>query len=78
MIDIETAYQQIGKNVKKYRKQKGLTQLELELAFAMGYDSVSLVSMAETYNRKKHFNIEHLLKISQILDIDICDFFENI
>jgi transcriptional regulator with XRE-family HTH domain len=76
MIDIETAYQQIGKNVKKYRKQKGLTQLEL--AFAMGYDSVSLVSMAETYNRKKHFNIEHLLKISQILDIDICDFFENI
>ena len=37
----------------------------------MNYKSVSLVSAAELYKNKKHFNIEHLYKISKILEIDI-------
>ena len=65
-------YNIIGKNVAKYRKAKGLSQLDLSLA--MGYKSVSVVSGAEVYYNKTHFNIEHLLKISQILDVDICEF----
>ena len=55
--------------------QKNMTQLEL--ALEMGYRSVSLVSAAELYTRKKHFNIEHLYKISKILDVPIEIFFIN-
>ena len=66
----------IGKNVKKYRLQKGLSQLDL--AFEMGYKSVSIISMSEVNTRNKHFNIEHLLKISKILDIDVCCLFDGL
>lgn len=70
-----TLYKTIGKNVKKFRTQKGLTQLELSLE--MGYKSVSLVSAAELYTNSKHFNIEHLQKISKILNVPIASFFEE-
>ncbi|MGJ0360192.1 helix-turn-helix domain-containing protein [Aliarcobacter cryaerophilus] len=65
-------YKIIGQNVTKYRKEKGLSQLDLSLA--MGYKSVSVVSGAEIYYNGKHFNLEHLLKISQILNIEISEF----
>lgn len=73
-LSTEELYQIIGKNVAKIRKEKGLSQLELSLQ--MGYKSVSIVSGAEVYYNGKHFNLEHLLKISQILDVNICDFFK--
>ena len=65
-------YKIIGQNVAKYRKEKGLSQLDLSLA--MGYKSVSVVSGAEIYYNGKHFNLEHLLKISQILNIEVSEF----
>ncbi len=67
---IEEFYKLIGQNVKKYRIEKNMTQLEL--THEMGLKSVSLVSAAELYTNKTHFNIEHLHKISRILEIDIC------
>lgn len=73
-ITPEQLYKTIGKNVAKYRKEKKLSQLELSLK--MGYKSVSVVSGAEIYYNGKHFNLEQLLKISQILEIDLCDFFK--
>lgn len=73
-ITPEKLYKQIGQNVAKYRKEKGLSQLDLSLA--MGYKSVSVVSGAEIYYNGKHFNIEHLLKISQILKVEISEFFK--
>ena len=73
-LSTEELYQIIGKNVAKIRKEKGLSQLDLSLQ--MGYKSVSIVSGAEVYYNGKHFNLEHLLKISQILDVNICDFFK--
>jgi len=66
-------YQTIGKNVAVYRKAKCLSQLDLSLQ--MGYKSVSVVSGAEICYGDKHFNLEQLLKISQILNVDLCDFF---
>jgi len=69
-------HKKIGQNVKKYREQRGMTQLELSLE--MGNKSVSLVSAAENFTNKKHFNIEHLYKISKILNVHISVFFENI
>ena len=73
-LSADELYQIIGKNVAKIRKEKGLSQLDLSLQ--MGYKSVSIVSGAEIYYNGKHFNLEHLLKISQILDVNICDFFK--
>lgn len=63
-------YQTIGKNVAAYRKAKGLSQLDLSLQ--MGYKSVSVVSGAEICYGDKHFNLEQLLKISQILEVELC------
>ncbi|MGJ0316869.1 helix-turn-helix domain-containing protein [Aliarcobacter cryaerophilus] len=68
----EELYKIVGQNVAKFRKQKGLSQLDLSLA--MGYKSVSVISGAEIYYNGKHFNLEHLLKISQILNIEISEF----
>ena len=68
-------YKKIGSNVAKYRKEKGLSQLELSLL--MGYKSISIISSAEIYYNGKHFNLEHLFKISKILDIDICKLIEQ-
>ncbi len=67
-------YKKIGENVAKYRTQKGISQLEL--SFRMGYKSVSLVSSAEKYTRKRHFNLEHIYLISKILDVNISELLE--
>ena len=67
--EIESLYRKIGKNVKKYRSTKGMSQLQL--SHAMGLKSVSLVSAAELVTDGRHFNLEHLYKISKILDLDI-------
>ena len=63
----------IGKNVKRIRESKKMTQLQLSQA--LNHKSVGLVSQAELYLKKQHFNIKHLLHISYILDCDICEFF---
>jgi transcriptional regulator with XRE-family HTH domain len=69
-ITTEEFYKKIGINVARCRKEAGLSQLELSLQ--MGYKSISIVSSAEIYYKGKHFNLDHLLRISQILDIEIC------
>ena len=69
-------YKQIGSNVKRIRKEKNVSQLAL--ALAMGHKAVGTVSMAELCIQNKHFNIEHLVKIAEILDVDICEFFEGV
>lgn len=73
--EIQNIYKVIGENVKHYRTLKKMTQLSL--SYEMGYKSVSLVSAAELCNDGKHFNIEHLYKISKILEVPISQFFES-
>ncbi len=69
-FNIESFYEDVGKNVAKYRKEAGISQLKL--AMLMNLNSVSLVASAETYKKSgKHFNLEHIYKISKILQIDI-------
>lgn len=70
---IDKTYIEIGENVKKIRMEKGISQLKL--AQAIGHKSLSIVSLAEIYHNKQHFNIEHLVKISYVLEVNICDFF---
>ncbi len=73
--EVSDLYEYIGKRVKELRESRNMTQLELSLE--MGYRSVSLISAAELCNDGKHFNIEHLYKISKILDEDIEYFFSQ-
>lgn len=72
--EIVNLHKQIGINVKKYRKEKGITQLDL--ALALGYKSVSSIAKAESFIERKHFNIEQLYKISKALGVEISKFFE--
>ena len=74
-IILEHLYKTIGKNVARFRKEKSMSQLDLSLA--MGYKSVSVVSSGEVCYNGKHFNLEQLHKIAQILNVDIRDFFDD-
>jgi len=70
---VDEYYIAIGANVKRVREAKQITQLQLSQA--LNFKSVGLVSQAELYLNKQHFNIKHLLYISHILECDITDFF---
>lgn len=72
-ITLEDLHKKIGSNVKKYREEKGMSQLELSQI--IGHKSTTIISQSEL-GIKKHFNIEHLHKISIALDVEICHFFE--
>jgi len=72
--EIINLYKTIGGNVKKYRKERNVTQLDL--ALAIGFKSVSSIAKAESLIENKHFNIEQLYKISKVLNIEIAKFFE--
>lgn len=67
-------YKQIGQNVARIRKEKGMSQLALSLA--IGHKAVGTISMAELCTNNKHFNIEHLVKIADVLEVDIYEFFK--
>ncbi|WP_200770620.1 helix-turn-helix domain-containing protein [Thiomicrospira sp. ALE5] len=73
---VRQVYLQIGQNVKKYRKEKGLSQVSL--AHELGHESVGVVSTAEIGLNGKHFNIEHLAHIARILDVDVCCLLEGV
>ena len=63
----------IGSNVARVRQEKGFSQLALSLE--IGNKSPSLISSAELYKNKRHFNISQLHKIAKVLDVDMCEFF---
>jgi len=67
--EIDNFYKLIGQNVKKYRLERNLTQIQLSQA--LGHKSVGLVSQSELYLNKQHFNIKHLYQISYVLEINI-------
>ena len=73
---MENIYKQIGLNVKKLRTEKGISQLTL--ALAIGHKAVGTVSMAEIGLNKKHFNIEHLVKIADVLEVELCQLLEGV
>ena len=69
----EKLYKTVDANVARMRKMRGISQLDL--ALSIGLKSVGLVSVAELYHNKRHFNLEHLYKIAAVLECDICEFF---
>lgn len=73
---MKEVYKQIGQNVARIRKEKGVSQLALSLA--IGHKAVGTISMAELCTNNKHFNIEHLVKIADVLEVDVYEFFKKI
>ncbi|MDD3467080.1 MAG: helix-turn-helix transcriptional regulator [Campylobacterales bacterium] len=73
-FELKQFYKTVGANVKRIRQAKGYSQLKL--ANALGYQSVGHIAKAELNKYNKVFNLEHLHKISKILDVQICEFFE--
>ena len=71
---MEETYKKIGQNVQRIRTSKTISQLALSLP--IGHKAVGTISMAELCINKKHFNIEHLVKIADVLEVDICEFFK--
>ncbi len=73
---IQNTYKQIGLNVKRLRKKHNLTQLEL--SYAIGHKSVSVISCAEICHGNYHFNIEHLVRIAYVLNEPLSEFFKGL
>jgi len=71
--EVQALHVVIDKYVKKLREQKKLSQYALSLD--IGHASTTLVSQAEL-GKGKRFNVEHLYKLSKVLDVDICEFFK--
>ena len=72
--EINLFYRNISKNIKNYRLEKGFTQEKL--ALDIGIKSIAFYSNCENNKYDKHFNLEHLYKISKSLNIPIEEFFK--
>lgn len=66
-------YNTIGKNIKKYRLQKGMKQRELSEALFL---SDSFIAKLESVTHQT-ISIDTLEKIAEVLDVDITVFFEK-
>ncbi len=73
--ELESFYKIIGNNVKKVRQNKSVTQMQL--ANAIGHNSVGHIAKAELNKYGKQFSSENLYKISKILDVPISVFFDE-
>lgn len=73
---LEDFYKLVSDNVVRIRKEKKVSQLKL--ANAIGHGNASFLGKAELLAEGKHFNLEHLYKISAVLDVDIEEFFKPI
>ena len=67
-------YDIVRKNIKKYRKEKGYTQQKLADEADMSIDYLAEI---ESDKRRKTFSLAILGRISDVLEIDIKDFFNN-
>lgn len=72
--EINNFYKNISNNIKKYRIERGFSQEKL--ALDIGIKSIAFYSNCENNKYEKHFNLEHLYKISKSLDIPIEEFFK--
>jgi len=73
--ELEVFYKKVGENVKRYRKEKEFTQMQL--ALAIDHNSVGYIAKAELYKYKKHFSLEQIYKIAKVLGIKPSQLIEN-
>lgn len=64
----------IGNNIKKYRKEKGLTQKELANLVKV---ATPLIGSLESKNIIQGISIYNLYKISMVLEVPVNKFFKE-
>jgi transcriptional regulator with XRE-family HTH domain len=69
--EINNFYRVVSNNVKNYRLEKGFSQEKL--ALDIGIKSIAFYSNCENNKYDKHFNLEHLYKISKSLNVPLED-----
>jgi len=67
--EVENFYKQVSKNIKFFRKKTKKSQLSFSAD--VGFNSVSFYCDCENNKNGKHFNLIHVVRISQYLNIDI-------
>lgn len=67
--EINNFYKVVSNNVKNYRLEKGFSQEKL--ALDIGIKSIAFYSNCENNKYDKHFNLEHLYKISKSLNVPL-------
>lgn len=73
--EIRDFYKTISNNVKKYRIEKKMSQLEL--ALTIGQKGNAFYNYAENNTNNKHFNLEHLYKIAKALELDVSELLKH-
>ena len=61
--------------MRKFRESAGISQLDL--ALEIGIKSAAFYSNCENLRYGKHFNLEHIYKISKALNINIKELFND-
>lgn len=74
--EIDGFFEIISFNVKRLRKERGLSQLEV--ALSIGQKSVGFYAHTENYKHGKHFNLLHLFKLSRLFEVKMSEFFKPI
>ncbi len=72
--DIEEFLRKVTENIKRIRKEKGFSTLDV--ANALGHGSLSYVSRIELRKKGAYYNLSHIYILSEEFDIDICEFFK--
>jgi hypothetical protein len=67
--DADEFYKLVSKNVKRYRQEKGESQLEFSQN--VGFNSVSFYCDCENNKNGKHFNLIHVVRIASYLVVDL-------
>ena len=71
--EVQDFIREVAANIKRIRKEKGVSQLEL--ALMIGQKSSAFYANAENSAKNRRFNLEHIYKIAKALDVDVTDFF---
>ncbi len=74
--EITDFFETISFNVKRLRKERGLSQLEV--ALSIGQKAVGFYASIENYRHGKHFNLLHLFKLSRLFGVEMSEFFRAI
>lgn len=72
--EIRQFYITVSQNIKRYRIEKGISQLEL--ALTIGQKGGAFYNYAENNTNEKHFNLEHIYKIAKALNVSLADLIE--
>lgn len=72
--DNKFIYVIVGKNIKRIRKEKGLTQVQL--ADLVGYNEGTIANIEN--NSFQTCSLEFLYVISKMLDVPMAEFFKEI